>query len=359
MLEANELHRRFIQLMEEPTLIRNLTTHITEYQQNGVIVPASVNGYHPQNCYVASPLTQMIYYARDEIPKVESALMRGLSYTLTYLLEWPLRWANIDHLQVLNNQCLSTNFYGDNWQSLDLAALRQQALPRHPKHALMLRSLNNTQHAAIIEKAQHDDWLPIVNRQVYLFLERDNWWKRSNARTDDKLLTQPDWSFKALDHSNKEQMKQAETLYGQLYIDKYSQHNIDFTAQYLSAFSQAGVLMLFGLFYQDKLLGVAGLFGVDQTITVPVVGYDTNLPSSMALYRRIMAFVIRYAMDNKLTLNLSSGSPGFKRLRGGKATIEYNYVYIKHLSPYQKAVWHGIAGLSNKLYRPILEKFEL
>ncbi|MBU6952132.1 GNAT family N-acetyltransferase [Hahella sp. HN01] len=359
MLEANELHRRFVELMQQPGLIRNLTTDIVAYEQNGVVAPASVNDYHPQNCYVVSPLTQIIYYARDELPKVESALLRYFCFGLTHLLEWPFKLARVDRLQVLNNQCLSTNFYSANWRELNLRALREQALHRFPNHALMLRSLNARQHPDIIVQAREDGWLPIISRQVYLFLDREQWWNRNNTRADDRLLRQPDWSFKELDPDDETQMARAEQLYNQLYLEKYSLHNVRFSADYLSAFSRSGLLKLFGLFHQDELLGVAGLFGVDQTLTAPVVGYDTRLPAKMALYRRIMAFVIRYAMDNNLELNLSSGAPDFKKLRGAEAAIEYSYVYVAHLGPYQRAFWRGLSLLTEKLYRPILEKFEL
>ncbi|PTY38814.1 hypothetical protein BGP77_10165 [Saccharospirillum sp. MSK14-1] len=359
MLNATEQNRCFFEQMQQPNLIRNVQTDFVLYQQGDVLVPTSVNEAHPDNGWVVSPLTQIIGYAQDELPKLRSVALRALSRILIAVLSGPLRLAKLDRLQVLNNQCLSTNVYSDQWQHLNLAQLRQLAVEKFPHHTVMLRSLNATQNAAIIHQAQQDGWLPVVTRQVYLYRDHDRWWARHNARIDDRLLQQPDWRFQLLDPNDKAQMARAERLYNQLYIDKYSRHNVQFSADWFRVFSANGLLELYGLFYRNQLVGIAGLYGVDQTLTAPVIGYDTDQPIQRALYRRLIAFVIRYAMDRQLTLNLSAGSPDFKRRRGGEAAIEYSYIYVRHLSFYRRSVWRLLSGLSRYFYRPLLERFKL
>ncbi|MFG1498369.1 GNAT family N-acetyltransferase [Saccharospirillum sp. HFRX-1] len=359
MLKASEQNRRFFEQMQQPGLIRNLQTDFILYSQDSVLVPTSVNEAHPDNCWVVSPLTQIIGYAQDELPKIGSVIVRALSRLLIAVLAIPLRLARLDRLQVFNNQCLSTNLYADEWQRVNLCQLRQQALQKYPDHTLMLRSLNDIQNANIIHQAKRDGWRPIVTRQVYLYQDRALWWARHNARMDDRLLQQSGWRFQLLDPDNSAQMARAEQLYNQLYLEKYSRHNVQFSADWLRTFSATGLIELYGLFYQEELLGVAGLYGVDQTITAPVIGYDTERPMRLALYRRLIAFVIRYAMDHQLTLNLSAGSPDFKRRRGGVAAIEYSYVYVRHLGLYRRAVWWLLSWLSQHFYRPLLERFKL
>jgi len=359
MLKASEQNRRFFEQMQQPGLIRNLRTDFVLYQQDSVLVPTSVNEAHPDNCWVVSPLTQIIGYAQDELPKIGSVIVRALSRWLIAALAMPLRLARLDRLQVFNNQCLSTNLYADEWQRLNLRSLRQQALQKYPGHTLMLRSLNATQHAYLMHRAEADGWRPVVTRQVYLYQDRAHWWARHNAQMDDRLLQQNDWRFQPLDADNSAQMARAEQLYNQLYLDKYSRHNVQFSADWLRTFSAAGLVELYGLFYQDELVGIAGLYGVDQTVTAPLIGYDTERPKHLALYRRLIAFVIRYAMDRQLTLNLSAGSADFKRRRGGIAAIEYSYVYVRHLGLYRRAVWGLLSWLSQHFYRPLLERFKL
>lgn len=361
MLSAAELNRRFIEQMQQPNLIRNVHTDIQVYHHNGILIPTSVNAEqpYPDNGWVVSPLTQLIGYSRDEIPKLNSKLLRVFNRFLIATLAAPLRWAQLDRIQIFNNYCLSTNLYADEWRDIDLAVLRQQAQPRYPRHALMLRSVNEIQNKDLMARAHADHWLPLVNRQVYLYRDKAQWWARHNSRIDDRLLSQSGWSFRLLDPHDEAEMARAEQLYNQLYLDKYSRHNVQFSADCLSRFSRSGLIELYGLFQHQQLLGVAGLFGLEQTLTAPIIGYDTQQPVQLALYRRLIAFVIRQAMERGLRLNLSAGSSDFKRRRGGEAVIEYSLVYVRHLSVYQRTVWRLLSWLSQTFYRPMLERFKL
>ncbi|RDH44515.1 hypothetical protein [Zooshikella ganghwensis] len=368
-LNNNEFQQRFLTVMQKPGLIRQLYTQFISYKQDDAIISATVN--HPiitlqgkqsavkNNCYVVSPMTQLIYFTRDELPKVSSRILRIFCLGLTYLVEVPFRWAKLDQIQTLNNLCFSTNFYAKAWKTINLKALRKQALGQYPHHALMLRSLNEKEYPEIIAKVKEDGWLPIVNRQVYLFMDFKKWQQKRDARADLKLLKQPDWCFRVLDPDNQVLMKLAEDYYNQLYLDKYSKHNIQFTSNYFAQHVKAGLLELYGLFHKQKMLGVVGFCGIDDTLTVPIIGYNMQMPKKMALYRRLVAFNLSYAQQNNLKLNLSAGAPEFKRLRGAEAVIEYNFVYIQHLSRYQKTVWHFLSWLSQHLYKPLLERFEL
>ncbi|MBC3211814.1 GNAT family N-acetyltransferase [Serratia fonticola] len=359
MEQVNDWQRLQVALLQQPGMIANLQTSMTEYQQDGFWIPATVNDYVPGNCYVVSPLALIVDYARDEIIKIDNGALRALSNGLTLLLKWPLLLAHVDRLQVLNNQCLSTNITSSHWQSLDTDALRQQALQRYPQHTLMIRSLNGQQTPELLARLSRQGWLPIVSHQVYCLDDPLRWWGKINACRDDKLLHQMGWEFKRLSADAPELMQCAERLYNQLYLDKYSRQNVQFTAGYLSQASQMGVLQLYGLFHQQQMVGVLGMVQLEKTVTVPIVGYRTELPASLALYRRLIAFALRYAMDRKLFLNLSSGAPDFKRVRGCQPEIEYSMVYVRHLNVYQRSVWAMISWLSRKVYQPLLRHYQL
>lgn len=359
MEQINHWQRQQLALLQQPGMIANLQTSMTEYRQDGLCIPATVNDYMPGNCYVVSPLALIVDYARDEIIKIDNGVLRALCNGLTLLLKWPLVLAHVDRLQVLNNQCLSTNLTSSHWQSLDTDALRQQALRRYPQHTLMIRSLNDRQNPELLAKLSRQGWLPVVSRQVYCQDDPLRWWGKINARRDDKLLHQKEWQFNRLSADAPEQMQCAERLYNQLYLEKYSRQNVQFTAGYFARASQLGLLQLFGLFHQQQMMGVVGMVQLEQTVTVPIVGYRTELPASLALYRRLIAFAFRYSMDRKLLLNLSSGAPDFKRVRGCQPVIEYSMVYVRHLNRYQRGVWAVISWLSRKVYQPLLKRYQL
>lgn len=359
MLTANEWHSRFVALMQKGRLIRRLTTRFESCSHESVVIPFTANDFHHQNCYAVSPLTLIVYYSRDELPKVANKLLRGFCWLLTQLLEWPLRLAKLDRLLVVNNQCLSTNMYSRAWQSLLPRSFAEPLIAAYPDYALMLRSVNGAQHQSLQKKLEADGWTPVVTRQVYLFSRDEHDFSRHNVRMDEKLLQQSGWSFQSLDTGCREQYIQAEDLYNQLYLQKYSRHNIQFTADYLADMQKSQLLELYGLYCGGEMLGVVGIVVVDGAMTVPIVGYNTSRPVKQALYRRLMAFSLRYARLNRLDLNLSSGAPGFKRLRGGRAEIEYSYVQTRHLSWPRRSVWKILSWLSLYLYRPILKRCEL
>lgn len=97
-----------------------------------------------------------------------------------------------------------------------------------------------------------------------------------------------------------EQMQCAERLYNQLYLEKYSRQNVQFTAGYFSQASQLGLLQLYGLFHQQQMMGVVGMVQLEQTITVPIV-----------------------------------------------------------VNAYQRGVWAVISWLSRKVYLPLLRRYQL
>jgi hypothetical protein len=359
MLTANEWHNRFVQIMQKGPLIRQLATRFDRCNSDSVVIPITVNDFHRHNCYVVSPLTLIVYYSRDELPKVANRLLRGVCWGLTVLLEWPLRLAALDRLVVVNNQCLSTNMYSRAWQSLQPQSFTATLITDYPDYALMLRSVNGVQHQALQKKLEADGWTPVVTRQVYLFGCNDHNLLRHNTRMDNKLLQQPGWYFQLLDIDSREQFLQAEDLYNQLYLQKYSQHNIQFSANYLIEMQRSKLLKIYGLYHSGEILGVVGVVVIDGTMTVPIVGYDTSQPIKKALYRRLMAFSLRYARLNNLDLNLSSGAPDFKRLRGGRAEIEYSYVQTLHLPWSRRIAWNILSWLSLYLYRPLLKRCEL
>lgn len=360
-LSAAQWHQTYFDMMLQGHKIDQLSAKFYCYQQQGLIVPATLSGANSgdviNNSYVVSPLTLITGYAKDEIPKVRFSVLRWLSYKLIKCVEKPLQLAGVGNVQTLNNQCLSTNMYSAGWSIIDLPALRQQALNTSNKHALVLRSLNDAQHAPIIERCEKDGWLAIVTRQVYLHIDWQTVVAGKDLKHDLKLLKQPQWQFKKLFSTSD--IKRAKVLYDMLYLQKYSEHNIQFTLSYFIYAVQAGLLAVYGLFYQGQMLATVGMVIIENNMTCPILGYDTQQPQKLALYRRASAFTIDYAKRHDLNFNMSSGAPDFKRNRRAKACIEYSYVYCQHLSKSKQYTWKVFACLTQHFYRAILEKQKL
>ena len=100
-------------------------------------------------------------------------------------------------------------------------------------------------------------------------------------------------------------------------------------------------------------------FEADDTMTAPIVGYETSLPQALGLYRRLMALAARRARAGRLLLNMSAGAAAFKRNRGGVAAIEYSAVFTRHLPLRHRVAAWLVRVLLDTIGLPLLRRFEL
>lgn len=340
-------------------LLRNAAhTSMDFVHSDGLSVPVSVCHSHEVQTWVCSPLSMYIDYAQEEtqrhLPRAASALVNTLLSGLNHFL----RRHRFAHAAMLNNWLVSTNFY-PQLPADAVKATMAQACTRYPHHALWWRSLN-WQH--------HGDWLRLLtslgcvlvpSRLVFLVndlpaaLTRHRDW-----RNDQHLLHKT--PLQAVDnaHFGSEQ-DYADTiaLYEQLYLDKYSRLNPQYTPLWVQQWHQAGLLHLQGMRDgQQRLLAVAGAIHNHQHVTTPIFGFDTALPQKMGLYRLANYLSTQYALANHKDLNMSAGADTFKQNRGAIATTEYSAVYVRHLPPAQQRAIKLVQLLGLYVGKPLLEK---
>jgi hypothetical protein len=107
------------------------------------------------------------------------------------------------------------------------------------------------------------------------------------------------------------------------------------------------------------MAGVEACGLVNDVMVSPVVGYDTSLPQSLGLYRRLAAVPVLTARECGVPLNLSAGVGRFKRLRGGEAVMEYLAVIDSHLPANRRFPWRFIEILSRGLLAPAVQGLRL
>jgi hypothetical protein len=112
-------------------------------------------------------------------------------------------------------------------------------------------------------------------------------------------------------------------LYQAIYIDKHSALNAQYTVQFFADMLSFKVMTALVLQDADgQIAAFAMLYAVDDTLTVPALGYDAQ-HSISGLYRLLFAAITFYAQEKRMLLNYSSGAGDFKRKRGGVARLEY------------------------------------
>ncbi|MEH6415708.1 hypothetical protein [Pseudomonas sp. CGJS7] len=341
-------------------LVANLATRAEVVDDGERRYPVSVDdGDAAGNAWVCSPRTTYGDYAIEEAvryaPSVVAPLLRATGKGLDGLL----RRAGIDRAVAINNWWLSTNLY-PRWRERSVARLLDRALQRWPTHAVWLRSLNHSQHSNWLAECEALGFTLIPSRQVYLFGDvAESARQRHNLRTDLKLSGKQPRRVRDGDIGPDDYARIA-WLYGRLYMDKYSGCNPRYTERFLREWHRAGLLRFDG--FRDeagKLLCVAGVFGFGGTLTTPIVGYDTDQPQRMGLYRLLTATTFERAIAEGQAINFSAGAAEFKRLRGGVPSIEYSAVYAKHLPRATQRALGALSAITRGVGVPIMRKYGL
>ncbi|GLU32288.1 GNAT family N-acetyltransferase [Trinickia caryophylli] len=340
--------------------VGNIDVKVDMVDLGGLRFPATINEAGGENAWVCSPLTTYSRYALEETRRVvPPAVARPLTAILGVADRW-LRDAGLDQAVSVNNWLLSTNLYPSP-DGIDFRAAADALTARWPGHAIWFRSLNFAQHAGWLHSLHAAGFELIPTRQVYLFPDvARSAAEHQNLRRDLKLLHAT--NLQQVDGSmfGDADFDACATLYGQLYLDKYSRLNPSYTAAFLRDWHRAGLLDLSG--FRDasgRLCAVIGTFAQGPLITAPIVGYDTALPQSAGLYRLVMAHVLAYTQERSGTLNLSAGAAHFKRLRGGEPAIEYSAVLSDHLPARTRRALRLLRTLTTRLGVPVMQRFKL
>jgi hypothetical protein len=338
----------------------NIDAKIEAIELGGLPFPVTINEPGGDNAWVCSPLTTYSRYALEETRR---AVPGALAWPLAGVIGAAGRWlqaAALDKAVYVNNWLLSTNLY-PSAEGIDFNAVRDALKARWPGHAIWFRSLNFVQHADWLHGLATAGFELIPTRQVYLFRDVARCAREhQNLRRDFKSLRST--SLQQVDGSafTMDDFVDCETLYGLLYLEKYSRLNPHYTAAFLHQWHRAGLLELSGFRDQSgRLRAVLGIFAQGSLVTAPVVGYDTAWPQSAGLYRLLMARVLAFTQERAGTLNLSAGAAHFKRLRGGEPAIEYSAVLCDHLPDRTRRALGVLRTLTTKLGVPVMERFEL
>lgn len=357
-------HYKFLENLQDPNvLIDNVKTQCRILKIADQLIPVTVNSEAYNTCYTCSIYTAFISYAKLEILKIRHLFVRLPLSIIIQILAVIFRLVKIDRVVSHNNFLLSTNLYPKiQMEDKEFECYLHFLSKEFPNHAFIFRSLNKHSNNDVITKLISLGFKLYPSRQVYIFDKKEsNFRKKQNFKSDFSFLkNQTLHSLVSNDDIQTSDYRRIAELYNKLYIDKYSEFNPKFNEKYIELSHKTKLIEYFGLRNKQGVLdAVVGCYDRDKTTTTPIVGYDTNLPQEMALYRMLMAYCIDRADKKNLVLNLSSGASHFKMLRGGKAYIEYSALYTKHLPLLPCIVWKFLRYLLHYIAVPIMKLYKL
>jgi hypothetical protein len=323
-----------------------------------------VDDYVPGNSYVVSPTNAYADYGRAETHLLGSASVRLAANALLAPLGTMLRAARLDRVVHVNNWMLSTNLY-PHWDGSGLEAATQGLSREFGERAIVFRSLNEFSNAALLDAFRRAGYLLVPSRRVYIHDARDGMRspsaRRKNFVADSRLFAKSGYQPVRLEvGADAAIFARIERLYAQLYLEKYPDYNPRFLRTWLEEGHRAGWLRLVALRSREgRIDGVVGFFGAGETLTVPVVGYDTELPQQLGLYRMLTWMCLNEAIEARSVLNFSAGAGEFKRLRGGVPYVEYSAVDCRHLPLQRRLAWKSLREALERVVVPLMIRYGL
>lgn len=362
---APEKVRAFVEGFREnsvPALIKNLRTQVALTKIAGRAYPITLNdGGDPGNCYIANPVTGYIDYALDETRNFAATPMLRQAIGGVIRASAPLvRATGLDNAVHVNNWLFSTNPAPD----LDRETaehIRDEMIARYSDKAVIIRSLNTIADAGSLATCKAAGFRLLPSRQIYIFQPDSARQGMTTAMKQDRAkLRNTPYHWVGNDAFVDNDYARCAELYGLLYLRKYTPLNPQYTGAYVRQMHHRGLMELQGFRDQDgKLIAVTGLFENGNTLTQPIVGYDTGLPQKDGLYRMVMALAQDHALKKGLFFNMSAGAAEFKRRRGAVPAIEYSAVYVDHLARSRRWSCYAVETLLRRIGVPILQRFEL
>lgn len=338
--------------------INNIDTRIALLAHGEAAIPCTINDGDPGEAWVCSPSVTYGRYLAEEIQRYLPRALVWPAGRLCGVYRRMLEGARLDRCVTLNNWMLATNLF-PRPDPVALDSWIDQARQRWPAHAIWLRSLNMRQNGEWIALLLARGFRLLPSRQVYLF-DQPGTLAHANVRRDLRLLQTTPLAAVPPEELAPSDFARIETLYAMLYMNKYSRFNPRYRTDFFRRWHEAGLLELQG--FRDAsgvLQAVVGTFSHDGVLTAPIVGYNTGLPQSLGLYRLLMASVLQRAMQRGWSVNLSAGAAHFKRLRGGRAEIEYSAVLDDHLDTRHRLTLSALRQLAHRVGIPLMRKFQL
>jgi Acetyltransferase (GNAT) domain len=337
--------------------IKNVhNTRVMIAKVGAVIVPITITDFHPENCYTVSPYSHYVSYgALEEVRHLNSPALESVIKLIVNPLACYLRRSQFDKVVFVNNYLLSTNLYPP-LSGEQLAALTEVLPLWFPDRVIVFRSLDERKNPQITEALTKLGYDLVLSRQVW-YIDPTQAVQTQQYKVDRRVLRHHQYQVVKGQNLSDEDLRAALKLYNQLYLEKYSSYNPQFTFEFLKLARDKGVLHLLALKRGGQMDAVMGFVIRDGVMTQPLFGYDTSAPQKSGLYRLLIQITLQEGIQRHLLVHASSGVGKFKKLRGGRSVIEFNAVFAKHLPVSRQRPWQLLRVIS-KYAIPYFQKMD-
>lgn len=335
--------------------IKNVETTLSVLQADSVILPLITTTYQPDNSYVCSPYNHYFSYGQEELVRLENPPLEALFRLLLKPLMAYFKRIGFDKAVMVNNWLLSTNLYPAMERS-QVKVIIDFLTERFSDYPILFRSVDRSGNPQLYQSLLDFGCHMVFSRQVYYQTPQSAQHKKQFKIDRSRLRRTP---YQVVDGS---QLTAADVprivfLYNKLYLEKYSYFNPQFNDAFIKLALDNNLLTIKALRHEGQLEAVLGYFTRRGVMTCPLFGYNTDLPKKTGLYVLLSVLASLEGLHQDLRVHLSAGVGPFKRLRGGIAALEYNAVYLRHLSSRQQRSWRILKRILDTVAVPIIQTY--
>ncbi len=339
---GEKVSRFFQPLMEEGVekFVQNVQTTLQLIQLEDLILPIAVNQKEYNNSYVVSNYYGT-YLLKEKLAKEKPRLLPLVSPFLLPL-KGILKLLKINKAVYLNTWFFSASLPPHITPS-QMIEVRRFLTEVYPDHLLMFRSITKCFNSSLYEALEQAGFMLVPSREIYFYNphEKENFSKRVHyhRRRDIRLLEQSGYEVIGNRDFSTEDIKRCKELYKRVYIDKYTPYSPDFSEAFISHLMKHDLLNFLALKKEGRIDAVVAYQCDHQMMQVPFIGYDTELPAEIGLYRMICLLPCLEADKQGLFFHDGHGADTFKTHRGLKKATEYTAIYSAHFRGLRRLPW--------------------
>lgn len=353
-IESQQACHFFLPLLKEGVhrYISNVQTKLFLLQYEDLLLPLTVNEREYGNSYVASN-AYAIPYLKERLSKHHPLFSMGAEPFL-YLGDRLLRAIQVNKVVLLNNWLTVTSSLPEI-STRQIEAITDYLQGRFPDHLLMIRNVNTIRGESASFSLTRKGFKLIGTRLIYVYDPERKKQLSSKVhyhhRRDRRLVEKEGYEIVRSEDFFPEDFPRILELYEKVYVKKYTPFSPRYTLEFINHVFKSGSWKGIAVKKEGRIDGFIGYCVHNQTMIVPIMGYDTALAASVGLYRMVTGLIIKEAERLGLLLNDSSGAAVPKKYRGMVARQEYTAVYFDHLPWMRHTFWKFITSFCGYFQR--------
>jgi len=328
--------------------IKNIDVVIKIIEVNWTLIPLSIWN-NKDNCYTTS-MSWTFKYLLLELKLLDNKFFKLIVYLLSQFLFFLIKKSRLDNIIFVNNLLLSTNLY-PKLSKQDFTEIKNFLLEKFPAHSILYRSINDLD--TYYMDSLNEIWFErLISRQIFISEKEilSEYLKIRDVKNDRNIFEKWEYKFETKNNYSDKELKEILDCYDNLYINKYTDLNPQFTVDFIKNISKNDSFSLNILKNEDDIKAVFWYYKISDVITTPIFWYiEENL------YRQISYLLLINTLKTAKILNQSSWVWRFKMNRWAKKYIEYSLIYYKNLPFFKRIIWDFIIFISKTIWEPIFK----